>query len=130
MVFPGSARQGQSLRILLVSDDEEFVGRLVARANMRGLPVARAAPGDDLELAAFGHGANVIVLDADRAPRRCARAAATFAGAHPGVMVVLAATTPDASALSGLFTLAKDSAEGLLREVVAAKRGRREAFNF
>jgi len=62
-------------RILLVSDDDDFAGRMLARAARRGMAMSLVGSGDDLELAAFGHGANVVVLDADVAPRRRTRAA-------------------------------------------------------
>jgi hypothetical protein len=71
------------IRILLVSDDDDFAGPVLARAARRGMPVSLVGSDEDLELAAFGHGANVVVLDADVAPRRRARAATAFASTYP-----------------------------------------------
>ncbi len=118
------------LRILLVSDDHEFAARVVEGALDRGVEIACVGPADDLEIAAFRHGVNVVVLDADAAPRGRTRAATAFASAHPAVTVVLAATS-SAVARGGLPLVEKKSAEELLRDVDRARRGHSySAFNF
>jgi DNA-binding NtrC family response regulator len=105
------------MRILLVSDDDEFANRMLARAALRGMTMSLVGFGDDLELAAYGHGASVVVLDADGAPRRRTRAATAFASAHPDVPVLLATTTPATASLAGLPLVGKTSADALLRAV-------------
>jgi DNA-binding NtrC family response regulator len=111
------------IRILLVSDDDDFAGRVLARAARHGMATSLVAPGEDLELAAFGHGANVVVLDADVAPRRRTRAATAFAGTHPEVPVLLATTSPATASLAGLPLVGKASADAVLRAVGRARNG-------
>jgi hypothetical protein len=116
-----------------------------ARERRRGLrrPSARArrAAGhadlarrsdDDPELAAFGHSASVVVLDADVPPRRCTRSAIAFASTHPDVPVLLATTNPAAATLAGLPLLGKASTDALLRAVGRVGNGhdRLTSFNF
>jgi DNA-binding NtrC family response regulator len=111
------------IRILLVSDDDDFAGRVLARAARRGMATSLVGPSEDLELAAFGHGANVVVLDADVAPRRRTRAATAFASSHPDVPVVLTMSSPATASLAGLPLVAKGSADVLLRAVRSVHNG-------
>jgi DNA-binding NtrC family response regulator len=111
------------VRILLVSDDDDFAGRVLARAARRGMTMSLVGSGEDLELAAFGHGANVVVLDADVAPRRRTRAATAFASTHPDVPVLLATTRPTSASLAGLPLVGKASADALLRAVGRVRNG-------
>ena len=116
--MPREADRPSPLRILLVSDDDEFVAHVLDSAFDRGVEVARAGSGDDLEIAAFRHGANVVVVDADAAPRRSSRAATAFASEHPGVTVVLAATAgTEAAAVGEVALVEREPAESLLRDV-------------
>jgi DNA-binding NtrC family response regulator len=103
------------IRILIVSDDDDWAGRVLARAALRGMTLSRAASTDDLDLAVLGHGANVVVLDTDVAPRRRARAATAFASAHPDVAVMLATTSPASARLAGLPLVGKTSADAVLQ---------------
>jgi hypothetical protein len=73
---------GRPIRILLVSDDDEFGGRMLVRAARRGVTMSLVGSGENLDVAAVGYGANVVVLDADEAPRRRTRAATAFASTH------------------------------------------------
>jgi DNA-binding NtrC family response regulator len=111
------------IRILLVSDDDDFAGPVLARAARRGMPVSLVGSDEDLELAAFGHGANVVVLDMDVAPRRRARAATAFASTYPDVPIVLATTSPHTASLAGLPLVGKTSADALLRAVGRVRNG-------
>jgi hypothetical protein len=108
---------GRQIRILLASDDDEFAGRVLVRAARRGMTMSLIGSREDLELAAFGHGANVVVLDADDAPRGRTRAAVAFAGTHPDVPVVLATTSPATASLSGLPLVGKESPDAFLHAV-------------
>jgi DNA-binding NtrC family response regulator len=111
------------IRILLVSDDDDFAGRVLARAARRGMATSLVGSGEDLELAAFGHGANVVVLDADVAPRRRTRAATAFASSHPDVPVVLATTSPATAVLAGLPLVGKGSVDAVIRAVRTVRNG-------
>jgi DNA-binding NtrC family response regulator len=114
---------GRPIRILLVSDDDEFAGRVLVRAARRGLTTSLVGSAENLDVAALGHGANVVVLDADIAPRRRTRAATAFASTHPEVPVVLATTSPATASLSGLPLVGKASADAVLRAVGRAANG-------
>jgi hypothetical protein len=103
------------IRILLVSDDDAFAGRVLVRAARRGMTMSLVGSEENLDVAALGHGANVVVLDADVAPRRHTRAATAFASTHPEVPVVLAASSPAAARLAGLPLVGKGSADAVLR---------------
>ena len=111
------------IRILIVSDDDDFAGRVLVRAARRGITTSLVGSGEDLEVAAFGHGANVVVLDADVAPRRRTRAATAFASAHPDVPVLLATSGPTTASLAGLPLVEKGSADAFLRAVRRVRNG-------
>jgi DNA-binding NtrC family response regulator len=114
---------GRPIRILLVSDDDEFGGRMLVRAARRGVTMSLVGSGENLDVAAVGYGANVVVLDADEAPRRRTRAATAFASTHPDVPVLLAATSPAAASLAGLPLVGKVSADAVLRAVGSVTNG-------
>ena len=121
-----------SVRILLVSDDD-VAGRMLARAARRGVTMSLVGPGENLDVAALGDGANVVVLDADVAPRRRMRSATAFASTHPEVPVVLASTSPATASLAGLPLVGKGSADEVLRAPSVMSQTateRRETFNF
>jgi DNA-binding NtrC family response regulator len=111
------------IRILLVSDDDDFAGRVLARAARQGVTMSLVGSGENLDVAAVGHGANVVVLDADAAPRRRTRAATAFASTHPDVPVVLATTSPETVSLAGLPLVGKASADAVLRAVGRVSNG-------
>jgi hypothetical protein len=98
---------------------------VLACAAGKGMAVSLAGSHDDLELAVIGHGATVVVLDADTAPRRRTRAATAFASAHPGVPVLLAATSARPAGLAGLPLVGKASADALLQEAARIDNDRR-----
>lgn len=123
-VGPPATVSRRPLRLLLVSDDGEFAGRVLVRAATLGLSIAHVGSADDLELAAFCHGANVVVLDADGAPWRRSRTASAFASSYPDVVVALAATSPAVAASAGLPLVGKDSAEDLLHEIDRVRQRR------
>jgi DNA-binding NtrC family response regulator len=111
------------IRILLVSDDDDFAGAVLARAARRGMTMSLVGSGEDLELAAIGHGASVVVLDADVAPRRRTRVATAFAGTHPDVPVLLATTSPTTASLAGLPLVGKASPDEFLRALDRVESG-------
>jgi len=98
---------------------------VLSSAAGHGMAVSLAGFGDDLELAAIGQGATVVVLDADPAPRRRARAAMAFSSAHPGLLVLLAATSARPAGLAGLPLVGKASADALLQAVARIDNDRR-----
>lgn len=93
------------LSILLASDDVPFADMLSAAAADRGVTLHRLTAEQDVDVALARHGANVYVVDADRAVRRGARSATAFAARHPGIPVVLLADRADAPAGAGLVLL-------------------------
>jgi hypothetical protein len=112
------------MRVLLVTDDDEFADRLTQVAASQGLPIARASSKDDLDLTAKDHASNVVALDARKRLGRTARTATAFATLHPSIAVVVVAPNPSARALSGLRLVASGSApERLLDDLRAAHLG-------
>jgi len=117
-VIPHPARP---LSILLASDDAPFVDKLSAAAAERGVGLHTLTEEEDVDVALAQNGANVYVVDADRAVRRGTRSATAFAARHPGIPVVLLADRADAPAAAGLVLLDKlRSSERLLGAIEAA----------
>jgi DNA-binding NtrC family response regulator len=95
------------MRILLASDDLPFVDELSAAAAERGVALHTITAEQDVDVALAQNGANVYVVDADRAVRRGARSATAFAARHPGIPVVVLADRVDSPAAAGLILLDK-----------------------
>jgi DNA-binding NtrC family response regulator len=102
-----TARPVRPLSILLASDDLPFVDKLSAAAAERGVALHTVGAEQDVDVALAQNGANVYVVDANRAVRRGARSATAFAARHPGIPVVLLADRADAPAAAGLILLDK-----------------------
>jgi len=98
---------GGTLSILLASDDVPFVDKLTAAAAERGVALHTLTAEQDVDVALAQNGANVYVVDANRAVRRGARSATAFAARHPGIPVVLLTDGGDAPAPAGLVLLDK-----------------------
>lgn len=98
---------GGTLSILLASDDLPFVDELTAAAAERGVALHTLTAEQDVDVALAQNGANVYVVDANRAVRRGARSATAFAARHPGIPVVLVAERTDLQAAAGLLLLDK-----------------------
>jgi len=113
---------GRPIRILLVSDDDEFGGRMLVRAARRGVTMSLVGSGENLDVAAVGYGANVVVLDADEAPRRRTRAATAFASTHR-MFLSCSLLRPAAASLAGLPLVGKVSADAVLRAVGSVTNG-------
>lgn len=122
-MFAHGADPSRPLRVLLVSDDDAFADELAALALDGGGELGRAAPHEDLELAAYRHGANVVAVDVDAALRRRIRTATAFAAAHPGVTIVLLASEPGEAVFAGLPVVAKLSAGTVLPQLDRARAG-------
>ncbi|MGN6798932.1 MAG: hypothetical protein ACTHKS_12380 [Gaiellaceae bacterium] len=111
-------RGSRPISILLASDDASFVDELGAAAADRGVALHTLTAEQDVDVALARHGANVYVVDADRAPRRGARSATAFAARHPGIPVVLLTERADAPAVAGMILFDKlRSAEPLLSAI-------------
>jgi hypothetical protein len=111
------------LRVLLVSDDLGFVEQLRRVAASTLVELAVAGPNDDLELAAYGHGAGVGAVDADEAPLRRVRLATALSGVHPRVTVVLLASRPESLPQTGLPLVAKTPVEEILWKLDHVRQG-------
>ena len=121
---PSNVRPLHPMRLLLVTDDDDFAERIAAAAALQGLPVARASSQDDLDASADESSPNVVALDARTRLGRAARTATTFATLHPSIAVVVVARNPSARAVSGLrLVAATNPPERLLDELRAAHLG-------
>jgi len=109
------------MRVLLVTDDTRYADELASAASFRGVDLAQAAVGDDLDARVALHVPNVVVLDAHDSLARTSRTATVFAALHPRIATVLIAKrAPERSVGSVLVFDKWFSAERLLRELERA----------
>jgi hypothetical protein len=111
------------MRVLLVTDDDQFGSRIAEAAAGQGVQLARASTTDDLDTTSVRHEPNVVAVDGRGTLRRSARAAVGFAARHPRIAVVLVADRP-ALAIGGVRLVdAWRSPERLLGALELARVG-------
>ena len=112
------------MRVLLVTDDDQFGSRIAEAAAGQGVQLARASTTDDLDTTSIRHEPNIVAVDGRRTLRRSARAAVGFAARHPLIAVVLVADGPPAVAVGGVRLVdAWRSPERLLGALEFARLG-------
>jgi len=112
------------MRILLVTDDGHYAEALASAASQRGVDLALAAVGDDLDQTATLHDPNVVVLDAKNTLARTSRSATVFAALHPRIATMIVANrAPERSVGNVQVVDRKRSGERLLGELEHAFLG-------
>jgi hypothetical protein len=123
-VHSTNVRAIRPMRILLVTDDVRYADELGVAASERGLALAQAAVGGDLELEATAKAPNVVVLDAHDALARTSRTATAFAELHPQIATVIVANRAPKRSVGSVLVLNKwRSTEQLLGELERAYVG-------
>jgi len=123
---PGLAnvRAIRPMRILLVTDDGHYAEALASAASLRGVDLALAAVGDDLDETTTLHAPNVVVLDAKNTLARTSRNATVFAELHPrSATMIVANRAPERSVGNVHVVHRRRSAERLLGELEHAFLG-------
>ena len=119
-----NVRAIRPMRILLVTDDDNYADEVALAASLRGAELELAAVGDDLDAATSRHLPNVIVLDAHDALARTSRTASIFAALYPRIAIVIVANRASESGSGGIRVVDKwRSAERLLHELELAFLG-------
>jgi DNA-binding NtrC family response regulator len=120
----GNVRAIRPMRILLVTDDERYAEDIAAAAERRGVDLALASAGDDLDGAATESAPNVLVLDANNRLARVSRTATVFAALHPRIVTVVVANRAPERSVGEVLVIDKwRSAERLLHELEHALLG-------
>lgn len=119
-----NVRAIRPMRILLVTDDDDYADEVSLAAALRGMDLELAAVGDDLDAATTLHLPNVVVLDAHNALARTSRTASIFAALYPRIAIVIVANRAAERAVGGIPVVDKwRSAERLLDELERAYLG-------
>jgi hypothetical protein len=119
-----NVRAIRPMRILLVTDDSRYADELASAALLRGVDLAQAAVGDDLDVTATAHAPNVVVLDAHHALARTSRTATVFAALHPQIATVIVADRAAKRSVGSVLVFDKwRSGERLLGELERAYLG-------
>ena len=119
-----NVRAIRPMRILLVTDDDNYADEVALAASLRGAELERVAVGDDLDVATSRHLPNVIVLDAHDALARTSRTASIFAALYPRIAIVIVANRASERGGGGIRVVDKwRSAERLLHELELAFLG-------
>ena len=119
-----NVRAIRPMRILLVTDDERYADEIAYAASLRGVDLARAAVGDDLDATTTRNAPNVVVLDAHNTLARTSRTATVFAALHPRIATVIVAGHALERSVGNVHVVDKSrSAEHLLRELERAYLG-------
>ena len=113
-----NVRAIRPMRILLVTDDERYADEVASVAARRGVDLARASAGDDLDADTTRKAPNVLVLDANNRLARTSRAATVFAALHPRIATVVVANRAPERSVGGAQIVDKwRSAEHLFDEL-------------
>jgi DNA-binding NtrC family response regulator len=112
------------MRILLVTDDARYADEVTSVAARRGVDLALASVGDDLDGAATRSAPNVLVLDANNKLARTSRTATVFAALHPRIATIVVANHAPERSVGDVQVIDKwRSAERLLGELEHAFLG-------
>jgi DNA-binding response OmpR family regulator len=119
-----NVRAIRPMRILLVTDDGRYADEVASAASLKGVDLARAAVGDDLDETATLHAPNIVVLDADNTIARTSRTATVFAALHPRIATVIVAKRAPERSVGNLQVIDKRrSADRLLGDLEHALLG-------
>ena len=122
----GSAnvRAIRPMRILLVTDDGRYADQVTDAAALRGVDIALAAVGVDLDAASARDAPNVVVLDAHNTLARTSRTATVFAALHPRIATVIVVNRAPERSVGNVHVVDKGrSADRLLGVLEAAFLG-------
>ena len=119
-----NVRAIRPIRILLVTGDDRYADKIAFAASLRGVDLALAAVGDDLDAATTRDAPNVVVLDAHNTLARTSRTATVFAALHPRIATVVVANDALERSVGNVHVVDKRrSPERLLRELERAFLG-------
>ena len=119
-----NVRAIRPMRILLVTEDTCYADEVASAASRRGVDLALAAVGDDLDSATNLHTPNVVVLDAQNRLARASRTATVFAALHPRIATVVVANRAPERSVGSVHVVDKwCSADRLLQELERAFLG-------
>src|SRR5436190_13965816 len=119
-----NVRAIRPMRILLVTDDARYADVVASAASRRGIDLALAAVGDDLDSATNTHAPNVVVLDAHNRLARSSRTATVLAALHPRIATVIVANRAPERSVGSVHVVDKwRSPERLLLELERAFLG-------
>ena len=119
-----NVRAIRPMRILLVTDDNDYADEVALAAALRGVDLELAAVADDLDAATTLHLPNVVVLDAHAGLARTSRTASVFAALYPRIAIVIVANRASELGAGGIRVVDKwRSAERLLGELESAFLG-------